>query len=142
LPERPSHYSKWHLAEQDGQTVGAFFGFSVSDPYGKVDLSEVEAPFRPLIELEMAASGCWLLQAIAVFPEFRGKGFGSLLVDRACDVARSLGHRRIALQVESPNGRAITVYSRRGFSEKARRPFVPFTGSDDSGDWILMVKYL
>jgi ribosomal protein S18 acetylase RimI-like enzyme len=142
LPERASHYSKWHLAESNGGTVGALFGFSVADPYEPVDLSEVEEPFRPLVELEMLASGCWLLQAIAIFPEFRRQGFGPVLVARACDAARAAGHRRIALQVESPNVGAIGLYNKCGFAECERRPYVPFPSSDDSGDWILMAKDL
>lgn len=142
LPDRTSHYSKWHLAMSDGGTVGAFFGLSIADPYEPVDLSVEEAVFRPLVELEMVASGCWLLQAIAIFSEFRGLGFGTALVARACDVARTAGHSRIALQVESPNVQAIRLYQKCGFAEWERRPFVPFPGTDDSGDWILMAKDL
>ena len=142
LPDRTSHYSKWHLATSNSGTVGAFFGFSIADPYEPVDLSEVEEPLRPLVELEMLASGCWLLQAIAVFSEFRGQGFGKALVARACDAARAAGHGRIVLQVESPNVEAIGVYKKCGFVEWQRRTIVPFPGSDDSGDWILMVKDL
>lgn len=142
LTERSSHYSKWHLAETDGKTVGALFGFSINDPYERIDLSEVEAPIRPLVELEMLANGAWLLQAIAIFPEFRGQGFGPKLVERACDAARAAGHKRIFLQVESVNVGAIGLYTKCGFAEWQRRPYVPFPGSDDSGDWILMAKDL
>lgn len=142
LPDRTSHYSKWHLTEWDGDTVGGFFGFSVADPYEAIDLSEVAAPMRPLVELEMLASGCWLLQSIAIFPDFRRQGFGSVLVDRACDAARAADHRRIALQVESANVGAIGLYRKCGFAEWERRPYIPFPGSDDSGDWILMAKDL
>lgn len=142
LPDRTSHFSKWHLATSDGGTVGAFFGFSIADPYEPVDFGEVEPEFRPLVELEMIASGCWLLQAIAIFSEFRGQGFGTALVTHACDVASAAGHSRIVLQVESPNIEAIGLYKKCGFAEWERRPIVPFPSSDDSGDWVLMVKDL
>jgi hypothetical protein len=46
------------------------------------------------------------------------------------------------LQVETPNVGAIALYQKCGFSELARRPFVEFSGTDDSGDWILMAKDL
>ncbi len=142
LSDSKSHCSKWQVAERDGATVGAFFGFSVADPYEPVDLGEEEPVFRPIAELEMQASGCWLLQCIAIFPEFRGRGFGPVLVGRACDAARAAGHSRMALQVESPNVGAIALYRKCGFAEQARLPYVPFPGSDDDGDWILMVKDL
>ena len=142
LTERASHYSNWQLVEADGQTIGGLFGFSIDDPYEPVDFSEVEPPLRPLIELEMLASGAWLLQAIAIFPEFRGQGIGPALLARACNSARVAGHNSIVLQVESVNVGAIGLYSKCGFVEWHRRPYVPFPGSDDSGDWILMGKEL
>lgn len=137
-----SHHTKWHIAEEEGRMIGAFFGFSVPDPYDRIDLDEVEAPFVPVLELEMAAKGCWLLQAVAVFSEDRGQGHGPTLLAEACRVARAVGHSRIVLQVESPNIGAIGLYRKFGFSEWQRRPFIPFPGSDDEGEWILMVKDL
>ncbi len=142
MPDLTSHHSKWHVAVRQGQTVGAFFGFSIPDPYDRAALEDVSPQFHPMIELEMIAQGCWLLQAIALFPEHRGKGFGPALVNEACEAARAAGHGRIVLQVESPNLGAIGLYQKCGFSEWARRPFVTFPGSDDSGDWIMMVKDL
>ena len=80
--------------------------------------------------------------AMALFPEQRGLGHGPALVAHACLAARSAGHHRIALQVESPNTGAIALYRRCGFVEWQRRAFVPFPGSDDEGDWIQMCKDL
>lgn len=139
---RTSHHSKWHVAEDQGQTVGAFFGFSLPDPPDPVNLDEEEPTFRPMIEMEMTAKGCWMLQAITLFPEHRGRGLGPQLIEQACAVARDAGHSRIVLQVESPNTGAQALYRKCGFTEWERRPFVPFPGSDDEGDWILMAKDL
>lgn len=141
-PEATSHHSKWHVAEAEGRIIGALFGFSIPDPYELIDLAEVSAPLRPMVELEIVAKGCWLLQAVALFPEQRGKGHGPALIEHACQAARDAGHRRIALQVESPNAGAISLYRKCGFVEWERRVFVPFHGSDDEGDWILMVRDL
>lgn len=141
-PDKTSHHSKWLVAEAEGRIIGALFGFSVPDPYDQPDLNEVGAPLRALVELEIVAKGCWLLQAVALFPEQRGKGFGPALIERACQAARDAGHRRIALEVESPNTGAISVYRKCGFAEWDRRPYVPFPGSDDEGDWILMARDL
>jgi GNAT superfamily N-acetyltransferase len=141
-PDASSYHTKWHVAEVQGRIIGAFFGFSVPDPYDRVDLNEVEAPLVPVFELEIVAKGCWLLQAVTVFPEHRGQGHGPALLERACQTARDAGHNRIVLQVESPNVGAIGLYRKFGFSDWERRPFVPFPGSDDHGDWILMAKDL
>lgn len=141
-PEATSHHSKWHVAEDEGRIIGAFFGFSVPDPYDRLDLTTLPAPLRAMFELEVVAKGCWLLQAVALFSEERGKGHGPALIARACQAARDAGHRRIALEVESPNTGAISLYRKCGFVEWERRPYVPFPGSDDEGDWILMAKDL
>lgn len=142
LPESTSHHSKWHVAEAEGRTIGAFFGFSVPDPYDRLDLNEISAPLRAMYELEVIAKGCWLLRAVALFPEHRGTGHGPALIARACQAARDAGHRQIALEVESPNIGALSLYRKCGFAEWERRPFVPFPGSDDEGDWILMARDL
>lgn len=142
LPDTTNYHSKWHLAEVGGRTIGAFFGFSVPDPYDRLDLDELPPPLRAMFELEVVAKGCWLLQAVAIFPEQRGKGHGPALIAHACEAARAAGHRRIALEVESPNTGAISLYRKCGFVEWERRAFVPFPGSDDEGDWILMAKDL
>ena len=140
LPEVTSYHAKWQVAEWQEQVAGAFMGFSLPAPYDRVDLAEVNPVLRPMIEMEMTAAGCWLLQAIALFPEHRGKGFGPQLIAEACAVARAAGHARIVLQVESPNTGALALYRKCGFTEWERRPYVPFPESDDSSDWILMVR--
>jgi RimJ/RimL family protein N-acetyltransferase len=142
LSDSTSYHANWHVAEDGSRNIGAFFGFSLPDPYDRINLDDIDAPLRPMIELEMVAKGCWLLQAVALFPEHRGKGHGPAFMERACQAARDAGHRRIVLQVEDPNTGAIALYRKCGFAEWQRRTFVPFPTSDDEGDWILMVKDL
>jgi hypothetical protein len=58
-PDTTSYYSKWHVAEAKGRIIGAFFGFSVPDPYDRLDLNALSAPLRAMFELEIVAKGCW-----------------------------------------------------------------------------------
>ena len=69
---RNFYFKNWLVAEFQDKFVGAFFGFSVDDPYPEIDLDAVPECFRPCIELERVARGCWLLQAIAILPQYRG----------------------------------------------------------------------
>lgn len=142
MPDLVSFHTNWRVAEAEGRIVGGLFGFSVPETADRNDMATVEEPLRPMYELENVARGCWLLQAVAVFPENRGQGHGPAMLEEACDVARGAGHSRIVLQVESPNTAAMGLYRKSGFAEWERRPFVPFPGSDDYGDWILMAKDL
>lgn len=135
-------HENWQVAIVDGQLAGGCFGFLIADPYDPGDLSEVPDILYPLITMEEVAKGCWMLQCIAVFPEHRGKGLGRHLIEKACDMARATGARRIVLEVENVNAGAIALYTATGFTEWMRCPYIPFPGCDDQGDWILMVRDL
>ena len=137
-----SYFKNWLVAEFQDKFVGAFFGFSVEDPYPEIDLEAMPECFRPCIELEKIASGCWLLQVIAILPQHRGKGLARQLLDKAESVAKASGTNRIALQVEEVNEVAFNTYRKNGYVEVDRRPYVPFPGSDDTGDYVLMWKVL
>ena len=139
---RNFYFKNWLVAEFQDKFVGAFFGFSVDDPYPEIDLDAVPECFRPCVELERVARGCWLLQAIAILPQYRGKGLARQLLGKAENVARDSGTKRIALQVEEVNEIAFNTYQKNGYIEVDRRPYIPFPGSDDTGDYVLMWKEL
>ena len=139
---RNFYFKNWLVAEFQDKFVGAFFGFSVDDPYPEIDLDAVPECFRPCIELERVARGCWLLQAIAILPQYRGKGLARQLLGKAENVARDCGTNRIALQVEEVNEIAFKTYQKNGYIEVDRKPYIPFPGSDDTGDYVLMWKEL
>ena len=54
---------------------------SCHNPYDPGDVSELPDVYAPLLELEALAAGSWFLMAIAVYPEFRRRGFGSALLE-------------------------------------------------------------
>jgi GNAT superfamily N-acetyltransferase len=137
-----AYFKNWLVAEFQSKFVGAFFGFSVDDPYPDIDLDAVPECFRPCVELERIASGCWLLQAIAILPQYRGKGLARQILGKAESVAKDSGTNRIALQVEEVNEVAFKTYQRNGYVEVDRRPYVHFPGSEDTGDIVLMWKEL
>jgi ribosomal protein S18 acetylase RimI-like enzyme len=62
------------------------------------------------------------------------------MLKKAESIARDSGANRMSLMVESANRDAHRLYERFGFTDWARRPFIPFPGSSDTGDWILMGK--
>jgi GNAT superfamily N-acetyltransferase len=137
-----AYFKNWLVAEFQSKFVGAFFGFSVDGPYPDIDLDAVPECFRPCVELERIASGCWLLQAIAILPQYRGKGLARQILGKAESVAKDSGTNRIALQVEEVNEVAFKTYQRNGYVEVDRRPYVHFPGSEDTGDIVLMWKEL
>lgn len=55
------------------------------------------------------------LDTLSVSPGYQGKGYGSKLVEAACDHARQLGHLHIALLVEVDSPAPRRLYERLGF---------------------------
>jgi ribosomal protein S18 acetylase RimI-like enzyme len=78
--------------------------------------------------LETVPEGDFYLQAIAVDPELRGAGIGSLLLKDAIERGTRNGSARLTLDVAAKNDGARRLYARRGFSESSEWPsprFVP-----------------
>ena len=139
---RKSFHKNWYVAETQNNFVGAFFGFLVEKPYPEIDFDTLPKCMHPIIELEQLASGSWLLQALAILPEYRGNGFVRQLLDKAELVAQEAGAAQITLQVGEINKLAVNIYQMNRYFELARRPYRSFPGSHDFGDYILMSKQL
>lgn len=136
--ESPLHYTTWTIAEINGAVAGALTGRLIPIPYLRGDMHDLPAPFVPILELEAVAAGSWYVNAVAIHPEFRGRGVGSALLGEARRLALSEGAPEMSIIVEDANAGAVRLYHRHHFVEYARRPFVPFPGSTDEGDWLLL----
>ena len=55
------------------------------------------------------------IEALAVYPEFRGQGVSSALLKYAFEQARRLNLPKISLMAETPNEHAISIYKKYGF---------------------------
>jgi ribosomal protein S18 acetylase RimI-like enzyme len=140
LAASPLYYGGFTVAEVDGVIAGALTGRPIPIPYARGDSDDLPGVFAPLLELEAIAAGSWYLNVIAVHPEFRSQGVGSALLRKAEAIARGSEAARMSLIVEAVNAGALKLYLRHGFGEWTRRPYVPFPGSQDQGDWILLRK--
>ncbi|MEU6484639.1 GNAT family N-acetyltransferase [Streptomyces sp. NPDC046887] len=110
----------------DGRLVGlagyqlggrALTGGSASDVlrvYGYVGGLR-RLPLLALFE-RRPAPGQLVMDGIAVDPELRGLGVGSLLIEEVAAVAAEQGCREIRLDVIDTNPRARALYERRGFT--------------------------
>lgn len=142
MTENQSHYANWLVAQSGGRTVGALNAHPMPDPYDPGDVTTLDPVFHPLVELEALAAGSYYIMVAAVFAECRGQGYGAALLAKAEQLARAQGLSRLSLITESFNTGARRFYLRDGFLDAARRPFVPFPGANEEGDWTLMVKDL
>lgn len=138
----PSYYKNWIVAEIDGSVAGGLSGLVLPIPHEGGNANDLNDIFAPLLELEAIGAGTWYLNVLAVYPEYRGQGVGTALLEKAEEIARSTAASQVSIIVEDSNQDAARLYRRLGFVEWARRPYLPYPGSADSGDWILLKKDL
>ncbi len=135
-----THLSKWAVVEVEQRVAGALNSYVL--PPMPEPTERTAAVLQPLNELKALAVGTWYVSVASVHPEFRGQGVGHELFALADRKARKAGVERVTLLVGSFNAGAHRLYLSLGFREWQRRPFAPFPGSDQPGEWILMVKDL
>lgn len=126
------------VAHDGAEVLGCLLGWRLEGPPA--------APSHPLYaphaEVAALAEGAWYLDVLAVAEAAQGRGLGSAMLARAEDLARESGAAEIALDVADANARARSLYARRGFVERARRPFVKTGWAGPWRDLILMAKPL
>jgi ribosomal protein S18 acetylase RimI-like enzyme len=128
------------IAELGGRIAGLLLGYRLPEPYVLGDVSALPEMVRPLVELEAEAPGTWYVNALAAFPEYRGRGIGTRLLTEAELCAIEVGAPGLSLIVADQNDGAKRLYSRKGYRAVARRPLIPFPGLGHTGDWVLMTK--
>jgi len=129
-----------HIAEVDGDVAGALIGYRIADDAAEEDLSGTPDILKPLAELEGLAPGHWYVNVLAVFPEYRGKGIGKLLLNRADEIGRRDAPAGMAIIVAGENEGAVRLYRKVGYRIVAQRPMVSFPGNKRRGDWVLLTK--
>ena len=76
----------------------------------------------------VAYAGMWIvldeahITNIAVHPDYRGKGFGRMILKTLIGVAKGIGMERMTLEVRVSNTPAINLYTKYGFFAVGKRP--------------------
>lgn len=125
------------FAERDGEVVGMASAFTSAqhDSFSEEPLKRAagrKAALRlrcvrillwPLFRvLNTVTDGDFYLLGLAVEPDLRGAGIGSLLMADTEDRARRAGSVRLCLDVAAKNEGARKLYARRGMVESSQWP--------------------
>ena len=124
------------FAEQDDAIVGMTSGFTAQQHFGCSDGILTKARGFPALRMsvmQLVLGSLWrfldsieesdfYLQAIAVAPERRGEGIGSMLIDAMQERAAGAEATRFVLDVAAKNERARRLYERRGMRVAAKWP--------------------
>ena len=129
-------YENCMIAERNGTIVGMLHGFEMPESDGAVEEDPVLHPYSALED-----AGSYYVSGIALFPDHRGQGIGTALLDAAHERTKTLSLPRTSLVCFEQNEGAMRLYQRFGYQEIARRPLVPHPMLHyKEGDAALLVK--
>jgi ribosomal protein S18 acetylase RimI-like enzyme len=135
----PGHALSWEnviFAERDGRLVGMSLAYTGARHRGFSDEPLTRAAGRAALRmnvirtllfplwriLDSVQESDFYLHGLAVDPDLRGAGIGSILMDDAEARGRAGGSTRLALDVAAKNTRAQQLYARRGMIEESEWP--------------------
>ena len=139
LTASPLHYSTFTVATIDGAIAGALTGRLIPLPYERGNSADLPDVLRATARTRGGRRGLVVSECDLRF-SLSFAGVGSALLSKAEDTARLADAPGISLIVEEADAGALKLYLHSGFREWKRRPYIPFPGSTDQGDWILLRK--
>ena len=131
-------YQNCLMAEEQDRVLGMMHAFPVeaADDAAPSRPQPVDPVLQPYSELE--APGTLYIAGIAVWPDCRGRGVGTRLLEAARARAHSLRLRELSLLCFAGNTGARRLYERAGFVVVDWRPVVPHALIRHTGDVLLM----
>lgn len=125
-------YRNARMLEVAGVVAGMLIAYPL--PAAPQPLDGIPPLAQPLQELENLCPGMLYINAIALYPKYRGRGLGLFLLQRA-------GQGPQALITGDDNAAALALYRRAGFAETARRPAVgDALWQPAHADWVLLTR--
>ena len=135
-------YRNTVVRDEGGRATAAVIGYPLTVAADPADYDDMPPMFVPLQQLEDLAVGTWYVNVLAAYPEHRGKGYGTALLDIAARVARRSGCNGLSIIVSDANTGARRLYERCGYVERASRPMVKDDWDNDGENWVLLVRAL
>ena len=133
-------YENLVVREEAGKIAACLIGYPLLSAQQVYDRKDVPVMLASMYELEDLVPSTWFINVLATYPEFRGRGFGTELLQ----VAETLAHHSrcagMSLVVSDANAGARRLYERHGYSEKAMRPIVKEDWEHAGHNWVLLVK--
>ena len=124
------------IAETDGEVSGGIITYDIGQKPEEIP-SDTDPVVVPLIELENLALGTHYVNAVAVFPEYQGRGIGKALLHQ---VDQNSGPKGMSLIVEDQNVRAAELYQKFGYAFAASAPIEKAGWDTTAQQYFLMRK--
>ncbi len=131
-------YKNAIVIDHDGRVAAGLIGYLLPEAPEAIDPVNTPGAVIPALELEALAPGTWYVNALACYPDVRGRGFGTRLLALAEDMGRNA--RGVSVIVSDANADARRLYQRCGYREIARRPMIKEDWAGEGETWLLLVK--
>ena len=128
------------VAEADDRVAAMMLVYRLPEEQDDTDLDELPDLLRPLVELELRVPGSFYINALATYPEYRGLGLGTKLLEAAHILATEAGCEKLSLEVFNQNEAAVRLYEHHGFQAVARLAVEPHPSHPYEGDVVLMTR--
>lgn len=158
--ERPHwcHYSRFLIAECDGEPGAALSGYSPEDPelmdageaieqaslasdWKAEQLIAASGRIGPFLRcLPSDEPGAWIVEWVATAERHRRKGLVQALLERQFAVAKSRGHAATQISILSGNEPARRAYERSGYRYVDERRSAAFEAATGSAGILRMLR--
>lgn len=128
------------VASTEQAVVACLIAYPIPPQPEPINYHDLPAMFVPLQELENLAPDTWYVNVLAAFPEYRGRGIGTHLLEIAEEAAAAAGHRGLSIIVSDANTSALRLYQRCGYRLIDKRPMVKEQWQNPGRDWLLLIK--
>jgi GNAT superfamily N-acetyltransferase len=136
-PNSEVHVGKAVVAQINDQVVGALLFFHMR-PTPVADVTGLPLHARPFAILRSQAPECVMLRDMAVFPEFRGLGLATRLLDAAIQAGFTAGIRHAVAIVHETNTKLLAHYAKRGFAEIGSHTVLAHNHHSPESRWLLL----
>ena len=132
-------YRNADIAMQNRNVIAAIISYPMTNQAEVITLADVPPVFRPLVALEARATPSWYINILATYPDARGQGAATALIEDVEARAKLAGFAQLSLIVGNNNS-ARRLYGSLGFSEAAREAVVQGDTPERDTHWILIKK--
>lgn len=125
-------YNNIRIIEVDAKPAALAMSFEVIKK-SQTEMDEIDDLFKIFSVLAQQRIGSYYLDSLAVFPEYRGCGFGRILIEDTINKAVKGGYSEVSLLVFEKNEAALSLYKKLGFRETSKlkapaHPSMPYEG--------------
>lgn len=141
LDREPYTYRNCIVAEEANQVVGKLHSYAW-DEAAAVMPTDPYIPDERMVVIDAMAPptpSSWHIEAMAILPEYQGRGLGRRFIDIAKSQAHAKNFDLLSLHVFENNKGAIRLYNHCGFRVVDRAPIPDGLPMADRGGSLLMV---